>query len=77
MDNLNLYRNHKALETGIRRVKHSIPNDWGWHEWENKLYDRKLAATNNLHREQKTFIQKFVEENITGVRYQRDEHNAP
>ncbi len=68
MNNLNLYRDYKALENGIRRIKNNIPNEWGRQEWENKLYKRQLATTNNLPREQKTFIQKFVEENITGIR---------
>ena len=48
------------------------PNAWGRQQWENKEYDRTKAAMSNLQRGQKTFVQKFVEENITGVRYNKD-----
>lgn len=62
----------KKLE--ISRPEHVCPNCWGQQEYANKIrdavYDKQIDVNN--HKKIRSFITKYVEDQITGSYLQKD-----
>jgi len=60
----------------LLRPQAICPNCWGEQFYDNKFHDavKDLQIEVNNHQMMKSFIQKFVEENLTGSYLQKEEH---
>ena len=60
------------------RPKEVCPNCWGEQYYEDRFYEaiKDLQIDVNNHQVMKSFIQKFVEEHLSGSYLQQEEHNT-
>ena len=70
---LNFFKNSKLkLEADDIQESGACPNCWGEQEWEGqfleKVKDREKDILNKDRTAQKAFVQKFIEQEVTGIR---------